>query len=210
MTVLPIAVYIGTGRRLVAVRFFVPFMAGYVVLIGHGLASLRRGAAVAAGGLVVLLCAVPLTYFFTTYAWSYDHRRVARAIGQAAEPGDALFVVHPFETFYYRWYLDDTMPMQGLTFTALEEQEAYVIKPPPLDLDRAESRIRAAAGTHPRLWIVGQSTKSFASDADAEGQLFAWLDAHARRLADFDALTDGDPHIRLYDVRTAFGSATAR
>jgi aminoglycoside N3'-acetyltransferase len=57
---------------------------------------------------------------------------------------------------------------------------------------------------------VGQSTKSFASDADAEGQLFAWLDAHARRLADFDALTDGDPHIRLYDVRTAFGSATAR
>jgi hypothetical protein len=180
-------------------------MVGYVALAGNGLASLSRWTAVVVSGALVILCAVPLTHFYTSYAWSYDHRRVADAIRASAGPGDALLLVHPFETLYYRWYLGDSMPMQGVMFTPLEEQTSYVIKAPPLDLARAQARVRQAAERHDRVWVVGQSEKSFASDPGDEARLFAWLDDHYERVADLDALTGGDPHIRLYG-RAAAGA----
>ena len=199
VALLPLAIYVGSGRRLVAVRFFLPFMVGYIALAGNGLASLSRRSAVAVGGALVILCAVPLTHFYTSYAWSYDHRRVAAAIGATAGPDDALLTVHPFETLYYRWYLGDALPMQGLMFTPLEDQDTYVIKPPPLDLPRAQARVRQAAARHDRVWIVGQSERSFAFDeTEPEGQLLAWLDEHYERVDDLDALTGGDPWIRAY------------
>ncbi len=198
VAVLPVAFYVGSGRRLVAVRFFLPFMVGYVVLAGHGLAMLRPRVAALAAAVLVVICAIPLTHFFTSYAWSYDHAAVARRIRERAAPGDVLLVVHPFEGFYYRWYLDDAMPIEGLVFTALEEQDKYVIKPPALDLPEAERRVQAAARTHPRFWVVGQSMRSFASDAGREAALFAWLDAHYDEQVRLDDLTGGDPRIRAY------------
>ena len=94
---------------------------------------------------LIVLCAIPLAHFFTRYSWSYDHRAVARAIAQQSAPGDAIMVVHPYEAFFYRWYLGEQLPIRGLVFTALEDQEGYVIKPPPVELERARARIGAAA-----------------------------------------------------------------
>ncbi|MEO8071456.1 MAG: hypothetical protein ABI652_08635 [Acidobacteriota bacterium] len=195
---IPVAIYVGSGRRLVAVRFFLPFMVGYIALLGYALAALPRKLAIAAWTALALLSAVPLWHFYASYSWSYDHRRVAAAIGRSLQPGDELLFVHPYEAFYYRWYLGETVPMQGMVFTALEDQQVYVIKPPPVEFAHARARIEEAAARHPRLWVVGQSTKSFASDAREEGRIFAWMDQTYRRLDDLSALTDGDPTIRLY------------
>lgn len=200
VSLLPIALYVASGRKLVAVRFFVPFAAGYLAVLGYGLASLqgaRRWIAVAA---LVLVSAVPLWHFYSRFSWSYDHRRVARAIGERARPGDALLVVHPYEAFYYRWYLGTHLPIRGLLFTPLEEQDSYVIKPAGLQLAQARTRIADEAARHPRLWIVGATTRSFASDAREQAAVLAWMDATYRRVADLDALTGGDPTIRLYET----------
>jgi hypothetical protein len=51
------------------------------------------------------------------------------------------------------------------------------------------------------VWIVGQSKKSFASDADAERHLLTWMDATYTRGADLSALTGGDPVVRQYLAR---------
>jgi hypothetical protein len=93
------------------------------------------------------------------------------------------------------------MRMEGLLFTPLVEQEAYVIKPPPLDLDRAADRIARIALSHRRFWIVGQTPRSFASDDVREEALLQWIDARYERIADLDDLTGGEPRILLYGVR---------
>jgi hypothetical protein len=200
VAVLPVAIYLGTGRKLVAVRFFLPFMIGYVALIGVGLATLRRWTLPAALAAVLGLSVVPLSPFITTYAWSYDHRAVAAAMMEESKPGDALVVVHPFESFYYRWYQNGNLPTYGLVFTALDpiEHVEYVIKPPPLDLNRARARLEAITQRHPRFWVVGQSSKAFASDAGDETRLLAWIDANYTRIGDLNRLTGDDPQIRLY------------
>ena len=203
VSIVPIAIYIGSGRRLIALRFFVPFMAGYLVLLGCGLASLSRVRALLVSIALIVLCAIPLAHFFTRYSWSYDHRAVARAIAQQSAPGDAIMVVHPYEAFFYRWYLGEQLPIRGLVFTALEDQEGYVIKPPPVELERARARIGAAAAVYSRIWIVGQSTRSFASDAREEARVLAWMDETFTRAADLGALTGNDPIVRLYTVRPA-------
>ncbi len=210
VAIVPPVLYVGSGRRLVAVRFFLPFMVGYLGLIGIGLSSLRRWRAIAAGVAVVAIAAVPLTHYYARHTWSYDHRSVALAIGGASRPGDALVTVHPFETLYYRWYLGDTMPIEGLVFTPLEEQETYVIKPPPLDLERAREKVQHVAARHPRFWVVGQTTRSFASDAADEALLLEWLDSHFERIADLDRLTGGDPHIRLYGTLRSMARVAPR
>ena len=199
---LPFAIYVGTGRRLLAVRFFLPFMAGYVALLGHGIASLRPRMRAAVAVVLLVVCAVPLWQFYRSFSWSYDHRAVARAMGSASEPGDVLLVVQPYEAFYYRWYMGEAMPITGLVFTALEDQERYVIKPPPLTLEQARTRVLDAASRHPRLWLVGESTRSFASDAAEEARLLAWMDETFDRVSTLDALTGGDPTVRLYAVRS--------
>ena len=162
---IPLLIYVGSGRRLVAVRFFLPFAMAYLAVVGLGLARLRRTVAIAAFALLGVICAVPLVHFYRHYSWSYDHRRVAEAIGQRLQPGDRMLFVHPYEAFYYRWYLGDRVPMQGLVFTALVDQPGYVIKPAAIRLSEAQPRIEAAARQATRLWIVGQSMRSFASDA---------------------------------------------
>lgn len=198
---LPVAIYIGSGRRLVAVRFFLPFMAGYLVLLGYGVASLRRTGRTIAVLILASLCAIPLWHFHARFSWSYDHRAVARAIDATSRQGDVMLFVHPYEQFYFRWYLGDRLPMRGLIFTALEDQGVYVIKPPPLDVERARARVLATAARHPRMWFIGQSTKSFASAPGAEQRLLAWMDATYARVADLGSLTGGDPIIRLYEPR---------
>jgi uncharacterized membrane protein len=211
VALLPVAVYIGSGRRLVAVRFFLPFMAGYVVLAGYGLSLLGRQARLLATVALAILCAVPLAHFYTRFAWSYDHRRVAEVIRSSAGGDEPLLVVHPFEAFFYRWYLGPTWPIRGLLFTPLEEQERYVIKPPPFDLDRARDRIVRIAQEHDRFWVVGQSPRSFRfDDPGAEVQLFAWLDAEYLRLTDLDAVTGGDPLIRAYGTPPRAGTGATR
>jgi 4-amino-4-deoxy-L-arabinose transferase-like glycosyltransferase len=207
---LPVAIYVGSGRRLVAVRFFLPFMTAYLVLLGCGLAAaVRAGRAWGAAAAVALtvVCAIPLWHFYARYVWSYDHRQVAAAIAAAAgsnssaSKDEVLLFVHPYEQFYYRWYLGDRLAMRGLIFTPLEEQGVYVIKPPPLDVARAQARVQITASRYPRVWIVGQSKKSFASDADAERHLLTWMDATYTRGADLSALTGGDPVVRQYLAR---------
>lgn len=196
----PVAVYVLSGRRLVAVRFFLPFMLGYIVLLGNGLAALQSGARAVAAVSVAVICAVPLLHFYTRFDWSYDHARVARALHERWRPGDALLFVHPYEAFYYRWYLGPDVPMKGIVFTALEDQGVYVIKPPALELDAVRSRVVAFMEQYDRVWIVGQSTRSFASDAMEERRLFTWIDGYGR-LDDLSGLTGGDPIIRLYPGR---------
>ena len=89
----------------------------------------------------------------------------------------------------------------ALSVEELVDQLGYVIKMPLMDFDQAIARVRAAARDHARFWIVGQSQKSFASDADVEARVLAWMDRAFDRAADLGALTADDPGIRLYSVR---------
>ncbi len=196
----PLLFYVVSGRRLVALRFFLPFMAGYVAILGLGLASLSRTRAWLAGLALVVISAVPLWHFTTRYAWSYDHRGVAEAIASKWQPGDVLLVVHPYEAFYYRWYLGPDVPDVGLVFTALEDQPGYVIKPPALTFDEARARAQRAAATYRRFWVVGQSRRAFASDAREEARVLAWMDQTYVRADDLGVMTGGDPVVRLYAV----------
>jgi hypothetical protein len=209
VVVLPLVVYVGSGRRLVAVRFFVPFMTAYAALIGLGLARLKGYRAVAAGVGVVALCAVPLIHFITRFDWSYDHRRVADAMQAQAEPGDVVLVVHPFEALYYRRYLPD-MPIRGLTFTPLTEQNDYVIKPEPMQFDTARARVAPLVGDAARFWVIGQSPRSFASDAAEEARLLSWLSEHYDAVASLDHVTGGDPRIVLFRTRPNRGTDGGR
>lgn len=208
---LPVAVYVLSGRRLVAVRFFLPFMVAYLVLLGHGLASMGRSLRTVMGLLLLIVCAVPLVHFYRLYNWSYDHRAVAKTIARHLQPTDVLLFVHPYESFYYRWYLGDHVAMKGLVFTALEDQETYSIKPPSLSLDVAKPRVQAAAGSYERLWLIGQSPRSFASDAREEQRLVRWMNQQYTVVDDLSALTGADPIIRVYSrVRSGSGARTIR
>jgi hypothetical protein len=92
--------------------------------------------------------------------------------------------------------------MMGLTFTPLSEQQDYVIKPGPLVVDDAKARVRAAAAAHPRLWVIGQSLRSFSSQDEAqERELLAWMDGELARADDLGGLTNNDPVVRLYRGR---------
>jgi mannosyltransferase len=197
---LPMLVYVLSGRRLVAVRFFLPFAVAYVALLAHGLASFGRRTRLALLAAVTVVCVIPLVHFTRDFEWSYDHHAVARAIEARWQPGDAMLFVHPYEAFYYRWYLGPEPAMTGLVFTALEDQGTYVIKPASITLERAEPRVLAAARAHDRLWIVGQTTRSFASDPIEEARVLAWMDATFHRLDDLNGLTHADPVVRLYRV----------
>jgi uncharacterized membrane protein len=197
---LPLLIYVGSGRRLVAVRFFLPFAMAYLAVVGLGLTRLRPRVAIAAFAVLAMICAVPLAHFYRDYSWSYDHRRVAEAIGQRLQPGDLMLFVHPYEAFYYRWYLGDRVPMQGLVFTALVDQPGYVMKPAAIRLSDAQPRIEAAARQATRLWVVGQSMRSFASDVNEESRVLAWMDQTYRRVDDLGGLTGDDPHILVYAV----------
>jgi hypothetical protein len=200
VSLVPFAIYLGSGRKLVAVRFFLPFAAGYLVLLGHGLASLRGIARWTAVAALSVLSAVPLTHFYRTFSWSYDHRAVARALEARAHPGDVVLVTHPYEAFYYRWYLDARLPVRGLLFTPIDEQDTYVIKPADLRFEQAMARVLQAASGHPRFWFVGQSGRSFAGDAHEEARLIEWLERSYRRVDDLGTMTGSDPVIRLYEV----------
>jgi hypothetical protein len=201
VTFLPLLVYIGAGRRLIAVRFFVPFMFGYLAIVGTGLAALTRTPGVVAAVALLAVCAIPLEHYYRDFRWSYDHRSVASALVSRIAPGDAVIVVHPFEAFFYRWYLGSDVPIRGLVFTALDDQDGYVIKPRPVDFDDAVPRVLEEAGRHTRLWVIGGSPRSFATDVKEEERIFSWLETRFDRVADLDDVTGGDPDIRLYDVR---------
>ena len=122
------------------------------------------------------------------YAWSYDHRGVAGAIASQWQPGDVILVVHPYEAFYYRWYLGQRRAHRGLVFTALEDQPGYVIKPPPRSSSSGRARASARSPpTHRRSGSIGQSTRSFASDAREEARVLAWMDETYDRVDDLGA-----------------------
>jgi hypothetical protein len=201
-TILPPATYLLLGRRLVAVRFFLPFMLTYAALVGAGLAALGRRSRAWLGAALVVLCAVPLAHFVTRFEWSYDHARVAGALATRLRPGDAIAFVHPYEAFYYRWYLGEGVPMHGLVFTALDDQGVYVMMPPRLTLDVARRRVLDLSASYTRLWLVGQSQRSFASDPAEERKLLGWMrDRFGAPVENLDPLTGGDPAIAAF--RTA-------
>jgi uncharacterized membrane protein len=206
----PVLVYIVTGRRLVAVRFFLPSIVSALVLAGHGMRVLpTRLRAVAAAALCVL-AAVPLWHFYTQHAWSYDHKAVARELSARARPGDVIVVVHPYEAFYYRRYLGLGIPIVGATFTPLTEQPEYVIKPEPLDAAAARSRLEGALASARRIWVIGASRRSFASSDREQQALLEWMSRRYGELARLDGLTGGDPEVRLYGGAALVAPAAGR
>ena len=110
-------------------------------------------------------------------------------------------MTHPYEAFYYRWYLGESPAVRGLVFSPLDEQDTYVIKPESIRFDRARARILETASTHARMWVVGQSVRSFASDSAEEARVLAWMDETFVRAVDLGTLTGSDPVVRLYEVR---------
>lgn len=202
--VVPVIIYVLSGRTLVHTRFFLPFGIAFLIVVAHGLASFGRRTAVGLALALTVLCGVPITHFVRHFNWSYDHKSVASAIDTRWQPGDIILFVHPFETFHYQWYLGTERSVMGLTFTPLVEQTTYVIKPKPLDVEVAKTRTLAAARAHDRVWIVGQSPRSFSFGDDAqERELLAWMDARLGRLDDLGVLTGDDPVVRLYRGRAA-------
>jgi hypothetical protein len=85
-----------------------------------------------------------------------------------------------------------------VTFTPLTDQTAYVIKPKALDAMAIRSRVEHVMATHRRAWVIGQSTRSFASSPEAEKRLLTWLTARYGEIGRFDFLTGGDPAIRVF------------
>jgi hypothetical protein len=202
MAVLPILFYVVSGRKLIAVRFFLPSGAFLLMLAAAGLASLRHWLAAAAIAGAAILAAVPVIHFASRFEWTYDHRAVAAAIETRWHPGDIILFVHPYEALHYRWYLGPDLPLRGLTFTALTEQDTYVIKPPPLSVPVAQQRVRAAASEHRRFWVIGQSARSFSvRDTAEETTLFGWLDGEFEKDQDLTGLVGPDPVVRLYRSR---------
>jgi mannosyltransferase len=199
VSLLPLALYLVSGRKMVAVRFFVPFATGWIVLLAYGLSSLEGWRRVAAVMALSALSAIPLWHYYRTFTWSYDHRLVARAILDRSQPGDVILVTHPYEAFYYRWYLGSRLQVRGLTFTPIDEQDSYVIKPGPVRFDHARARVLAMAADHPRMWVVGQSPRSFASDEQEQARVLEWMDQTYRRAVDLDAVIGPDPIVRLYE-----------
>jgi len=82
----------------------------------------------------------------------------------------------------------------------LKDQPGYVIKPGDLDVEQARARVEHAAGRFRRLWVVGHSRRSFASDAVEQARLLAWMDARWTPRGDLASVTGGDPDIRLYET----------
>jgi len=80
----------------------------------------------------------------------------------------------------------------------LKDQPGYVIRPADLDVDRARARVERAASRFSRVWVVGQSKRSFASSTADQARLLAWMDARWQPIGDLAAVTGGDPDIRLY------------
>jgi len=207
MAFLPIVIYVASGRKLIAVRFFLPCGIALLVLVAHGMASAGRRWGPGLAAALALVCALPLAHFVGRFSWSYDRGAVARTIGERLQPGDIILAVHPFEVLSYRWYLGPGPAMMGLTFTPLSsEQPDYVIKPAPLGVDVAKARVREAAASHARLWVIGQSRRSFSSADEAqERELLGWLDGEFVRADDLGGLTHDDPVVRAYRVRSAPG-----
>lgn len=205
----PVLLYVFSGRKLIHVRFFLPSGVAYAVCIGAGLSALRRWAFAGGVAALTILAAIPLFHYYRDFSWSYDHAAVARRIAAASQPGDILLFVQPYEQFYFEHYLDSRLPMEGLPFTALRDQRAYVIKPPAVDLSVAIRKVTDLERQYRRFWVIGQSTRSFSSDAGHEQALFAWLDGRYRRAGDANDLTGGDPQIRLYTFGPAPESRTA-
>jgi hypothetical protein len=86
--------------------------------------------------------------------------------------------------------------MHGLVFTALADQGVYVMKPPRLTMETARRRVIALSGDYGRLWVVGQSQRSFASDPVEERKLLAWMrERFGAPAEDLDKVTGGDPVI---------------
>jgi len=203
----PLLVYILTGRRLVAVRFFLPSIVAALVLAGHGMRLLRPRLRAASAAALCVLAAVPLWHFYTRHEWSYDHKAVAREITTRARPGDVVVVVHPYEAFYYRRYLGQGIPIVGATFTPLTEQAEYVIKPEPLDAAAARSRLETALASAHRIWVIGASRRSFAASETEQQTLLEWMTRRYGEVARLDALTGGDPEVRLYGGATVAAAA---
>ena len=70
VSVVPIAIYLLSGRKLVTVRFFLPFSVGLVALMGYGLSTLGGRRRWIAAGAVALLGAIPLWHFYGAFSWS--------------------------------------------------------------------------------------------------------------------------------------------
>ena len=209
--VLPLFFYVVSGRKLIAVRFFLPSGAALLVLAAAGLASWRPRRAAAAMACVAILSSIPIIHFVSRFQWTYDHRAVAAAIETGWQPGDIILFVHPYEALHYRWYFGPDVPLRGLTFTPLTEQQTYVIKPPPLSVPAAQGRVRTVARDHGRFWVIGQSPRSFSvRDTAAEAALFEWLDGEYGLEQDLTGIAGPDPVVRRYRSRRPASPAPER
>ena len=177
-----------TGAQLEpgwADRYMTVFVGPVVLLAGAGLAAARRA------GLVVLAVALLFWALDQPQAEKSNVREVAHAGARLVRPGDLVVLTHPEQVAVFQHYSPP-----GLRWaTAL----GAVRDPRVFDWRDAAERLRAAeprrtldallAGPRPaRLVLV--------RPAPLERGGPEWLDLVARRAADWDALTAGDPRLR--------------
>jgi mannosyltransferase len=74
---LPIFIYIFSGRKLIAVRFFLPCGIALLVLAAHGMASAGRRWGPGLAAALALVCVLPIAHFVRSFAWSYGSQAIS-------------------------------------------------------------------------------------------------------------------------------------
>lgn len=176
------------GAAVFALMNVKPFNARYVsvalpaltVLLGAGIALLRRAPALLLGGAVVVFSMVALANYYGRPEYSReDVRGAARYVEANERPGDVVFlpVIKDVFEFYYRG-----------------DAERFVLYPGQAGSDgEVAARIGDGVRGHARLWYV----EARLWRTDPEARIPAYLGAHYRLL---DERSLAGARVRLYEL----------
>jgi 4-amino-4-deoxy-L-arabinose transferase-like glycosyltransferase len=156
-----------------SVRYVILFLPLYcaLVAVGLGVVAERSRALGGAATLAALaLCLLTTADLYGSRRPRDEYRSIASFIHSYAEPADAVVLYSDWDWPVFEYYFGTALPRYGV------------------GTDRPQSAASAAGlgqswlGRHGTLWLV---TLNDAYDADPEGHLRRWLDAHTRVAADF-------------------------
>ncbi|MCZ7568504.1 MAG: glycosyltransferase family 39 protein [Ardenticatenaceae bacterium] len=169
ISVVPVLVAwtISQVKPLFSLRYFLPFLPPFLLLVAHGLARLP-GRGVWAGATVVLVAlALAGTVRQAQMLQKDDWRDAAAIIADAGQPDDALLFSPGWNYKAFDYYAARRYP------------EIVLPVPVPATI---ESDLPAHLLAHERVWLLDQPNHY----TDPAGRVRRWLTAHWRRVASYD------------------------
>jgi 4-amino-4-deoxy-L-arabinose transferase-like glycosyltransferase len=156
-----------------SVRYVILFLPLYcaIVAAGLGLVAARSRPVGAAAALVAVgLCVWTTADLYASRRLRDEYRSIASFIRAYAEPGDAVVLYSDWDWPVFEYYSGTALPRYGVGTDRPQSAES------------AASLAAQWLVRHGTLWLV---TLNDAYDADPDGHLRRWLDAHARVASDF-------------------------